>query len=120
MSGIIAWDESRRFGEILVKCIDDALTVFGESVRQAIYFYLEKDHNLKREQIPLRPDQFDQAISMMLGPEGARTIKLLALKPLYGALGTRGAPSEDFDQEVRKLRMKFALSSTSVRGDYRA
>lgn len=103
-----------------MKSVDEALGVFDESVRQAIYFYLEKDYNIKREQIPLRPDQFDRGVSRIFGPKGARTIKLLALNRLYDALGTRGTPSEDFDQEVRKLRTKFAMSSGSVRGDYRA
>ncbi len=100
-----------------MKALDDALAVFDESVRQAIYFYLEKDHQLKREEIPLKPDKFDQAISKMFGSKGARTIELLGLKRLYEALGRRGVPSEDFVKEVRSLREKFVLSTIGARGD---
>ena len=44
--------EPAGFREALLEAVDYGLMVLGEIVRQAIYERIEKDHGLKRTEIP--------------------------------------------------------------------
>jgi hypothetical protein len=50
--------KSVSFDKILLRAIDEALNSLGESVRQAIYFYIENKFSVARDEIPENLLQF--------------------------------------------------------------
>lgn len=74
------------FEKILLEAIDDALASLGESVRQAIYFHLEKKFKIAKSDIPTRIKDFADGLEKIFGL-GARFIEILIMKNLYGKIG---------------------------------
>jgi hypothetical protein len=44
----------RTFDNLLLEAIDEGLSSLGESVRQSVYFHLQKSFHISREEIPER------------------------------------------------------------------
>jgi hypothetical protein len=74
------------FNKILLAAIDKALSSLGENVKTAIYFHLEETFNIKRWEIPLRINDFSNALEKIFGI-GARHIEILVMKNLYAKNG---------------------------------
>lgn len=66
--------------------IDDALDSLGESVRQAIYFHIENEFSIKRNQIPENLWAFQEVLEKIFGT-GARFIEVLVMKNLHTITG---------------------------------
>ena len=77
--------EPAGFRQILLEAVDYGLMVLGEIVRQAIYGQIEKDHGLKRADIPERLEAFHTALGSVLGVS-AKTVERLIAKSLYRRL----------------------------------
>ena len=71
-----------EFDALLLEAIDEALSVFGDSIMQAIYFHLERSFNIKKDGIPHRLGAFTQAIESIFGA-GAKFIEILIMKKLH-------------------------------------
>jgi len=70
----------------VLDAVDEALLVLGESGRERVYYRLEVNHRIKREEIPDRPEDFYEALVDMFG-EGAKIFGKIIAKNLYGRLG---------------------------------
>ena len=66
--------EPAEFRDILLEAVDYGLIVLGEIVRQAIYERIEKNHGLKRTEIPERLEAFHKALESTLGMS-AKTVE---------------------------------------------
>jgi hypothetical protein len=73
------------FDKTLLEAVDHALLSFGESPRKAIYYHLNKNFKLQREDIPEEADKFCSALNDFFGP-GAEVIEKLIVKDLYQRL----------------------------------
>ena len=62
------------FHQRVLECVDRGMAPVGESARQAIYWHIANNQNLKREEIPRKSGQFIKALEAMLGT-GAKTIE---------------------------------------------
>jgi hypothetical protein len=87
--------EPAGFRQILLEAVDYGLMVLGEIVRQAIYERIEKDHGLKRAEIPEQLDAFHTALGSVLGA-GAKTVEKLIAKNLYSRLGLNFTAHENW------------------------
>lgn len=76
----------------IMQCIDDGLQALGDEGKKAIYYHLEKNFTLKREEIPKKPEIFWKGLNSIFGEEGADTIGKWI---------------------IRKLRMSFYLKQRS-------
>lgn len=77
--------KEKAFDKVLLEAVDEGLTVFGESARHVIRYYLEKNHGLRREDIPKKPETFDTALKTIFG-FGASVIERHILEKLYAKL----------------------------------
>lgn len=84
-----------EFEKALLKNIDDGLMVLGESVKQAIYFHLEKMSRLKRDMIADNPEAFSSGLETILGA-GAEVIEKAVAKRLYSKLGLEYVEKTDY------------------------
>ncbi|MDH7563677.1 MAG: hypothetical protein QHH24_02165 [Candidatus Bathyarchaeota archaeon] len=70
------------FEEIVLEAIDEGLSSLGESSKQAIYFYLDKNFNIKKEEIPSKIEAFKHAIGNIFGV-GANYLHTLIIQRLH-------------------------------------
>ena len=75
-----------NFEELLLEAVDEGLSSLGESLKQAIYFRLEKHFNLKRQEIPYKIEDFADAIEEIFGT-GANLLEILIMKRLHEKIG---------------------------------
>ena len=76
---------NRIFEKLLLESIDEALSSLGMSTKH-IYFHLEKDFNIKKQDIPHKIEEFADAIEKIFGL-GARVLEIQIMKRLYQKVG---------------------------------
>lgn len=77
---------NRDFGELLLESIDEGFSSLGESVKQSIYYHLEKGYGLRRQEIPDKVDDFAAAIQTIFGA-GTEFLQGLILDQLQERVG---------------------------------
>ena len=86
-SSILESQCSHHFKRLLLDAVDAALSSFGDSSKQAIYFYLEKNFTVKKQEIPNKVEEFANAIEEMFG-YGAKILEIEIMKQLYVKIGS--------------------------------
>ena len=74
------------FNSIMLEAVDEALSFLGESAKRAIYYHLEEKFKIRREEIPIKIDDFAEAIEEIFGM-GAKIIEMQIMKSLYKRVG---------------------------------
>lgn len=74
------------FERLLIKAVDQALSSLGESSKQAIYFYLDKNFSIEKQEIPHKIEPFEEALEEVFG-DGASFLEVLIMKRLYETIG---------------------------------
>ncbi len=74
--------KSVSFNKNLLRAIDEALNSLGESVRQSIYFHLEKEIGVSRNEIPEKLEQFQGGLKEIFGA-GAQVLEISIMKNLH-------------------------------------
>jgi hypothetical protein len=70
------------FEKLLLEAVDEGLSSLGQSSMQAIYFHLEKNFNVKKQEIPCKIEVFEDAIEKFFGL-GANFLEILFMKRLH-------------------------------------
>ncbi len=78
--------KSQEFDKLLLSAIDEALSSLGESVKQSIYFHIEKKFSVTRNEIPENLAEFQRGLEKIFGT-GARFIEILIMKNLHSKIG---------------------------------
>jgi len=86
---------SERFDSAVLEAVDYGLAVLGETVRQAIYSYVEMKYQVEREEIPEKLDVFRKASDGLFGA-GAKVVEKLIARRLYSRLGLSFVEHEDW------------------------
>lgn len=87
--------DKKKFNEHLIGAIDNGLQLLGESVRQVVYHYVERDSQLTREKIPERLEVFHETLEGTFG-SGAKVIEKLIVRGLYDRLGVSFEDHQDW------------------------
>ena len=75
-----------EFNLVMLEAVDEALSFLGESAKRAIYYHLEEKFKIRREEIPVKIDDFVEAIEEIFGM-GAKIIEMQIMKSLYKRVG---------------------------------
>jgi hypothetical protein len=78
--------DNPEFDTLLLEAVDEGLSSVGDSSKQAIYFHLEKTFKIEKEEIPLKIEDFAEAIEKIFGL-GANFLEILIMKHLYNKIG---------------------------------
>jgi hypothetical protein len=78
--------QNNCFNKSLLEAVDEGLSLVGKSAKQIIYFYLEKNFNITRDDVPQRVEEFANALEKMFG-SGAKIIEIQIMKKLYKKIG---------------------------------
>ena len=95
-----------KFEKLLIKSVDDGLKdTFGETAAEIIYKHLERNHSLKREEIPKKLEVFIEGLENFLD-SGAIVVEGLVLENLCSNLGLERPSKErlSFVDYVTKLK----------------
>jgi len=76
----------RDFTKLLLEAVDETLSSLGSSSKRAIYFYLERNFSIKKQEIPNRIEEFTDAIEKLFG-NGAKILEIQIMKHLHENLG---------------------------------
>ena len=74
------------FKKLLLEAVDEGLSSLGDSPKKAIYFHLERNFGIKKQDIPDRIEEFTEAIEKIFG-HGARILEICIMKHLYEKVG---------------------------------
>src|SRR4030065_1025289 len=113
-------DADHSFGNSLLEAIDEAFVSLGESVKTSIYFHLENTWEIKKQEIPFKIEDFQNALEKLFGALGSRHLEILFAKNLhekvkisYGWDTPRWAvPSVTFQEYLSLSKINFEESST--------
>jgi len=76
-----------KFNKLLLKVIDEEMKqMFGEVATLIIYNHLEKNHSLKRSEIPEKLEVFIVGLEEFLS-SGAQVIEKIILEKVYSSFG---------------------------------
>jgi len=87
--------KQEEFEKLFMEAVDESLKSLGESVRQMIFFHLEKSYSLKRQDIPKKPEAFAEGLEKIFGV-GALVLEKIIVKTLYSKLGLEYEDKKDF------------------------
>jgi len=95
-----------NINERIIQCVDEGLKLFGESAKHVVYFYLEKDFQLKRTEIPEKPETFCKAITSLFGEGGAKLIEESILQKMEQSFKLKHQTKLTFFETVLELKAK--------------
>jgi hypothetical protein len=74
--------ENRRFEDLLLDILDDALSAIGENAKKSIYLHLQQKFLIAKQDIPYKIDDFSDALEQIFGC-GARSLEILIMTKLH-------------------------------------
>jgi hypothetical protein len=77
--------------QALIAALDSGLMVLGGNVRQVLYAVFERDHHVKRQEIPEHLQTFHEVLEEEFG-EVAKVIERQIAKSLYARMGMTFLP----------------------------
>jgi len=79
----------KAFQKLFLESVDSAFSSLGESAKQSIFFHLESEFKIARDEIPCRLEDFDNGLEKIFGT-GSRFLEVLIMKNLYERIGGEG------------------------------
>jgi hypothetical protein len=112
---------NHSFCDTLLEAIDEAFSSLGESSKTAIYFHLENSMGIKKQEIPFRIDDFQNALEKIFGL-GARLLEILFVKNLHEKIKTTYkwdmprwvVPELTFQEYLHLVKMEFENSNAGT------
>ena len=75
----------RKFDEYLIEAVDEALTSLGTPVKNALYFQLENNFGMPKNEIPKHIEEFTDIIHKIFGL-GASRLEIKFMKNLHSKI----------------------------------
>ena len=105
-------EESDRFNQTLLDCVDDAVrAIMGEEVLQSLFVNLGTYQGLSREEIPFHLDVFFPALEKAFGQPSGRTVGRFIIKVLYARLGL------EFDSASNRVLLDYVEDARRELGE---
>jgi hypothetical protein len=80
--------EGKKFEDVLLETLDEALSTLGETVKKSIYFHLQREFLIAKQDIPYKINDFSDALEQIFG-SGARTLEILIMTKLHQKIRSR-------------------------------
>jgi hypothetical protein len=102
------------FDAIMIEAVDEIFSSFGHSCKQALYFQLENTFKIKKQEIPLKIEDFANAIEQIFGI-GAKFIEMKIIEMLHKKTqGFMYFPKKEdlvFTEYAASLRSFFVIAN---------
>ncbi len=108
LGGANVASDVRDFEEVLLEAIEEALELFGSSVKEVVLFYCQTRHGVAREELPRRLAELVKCLEEIFS-YAAVIIEHQVASNLYSKLGLRFAPRRnwrllDYVEEAKRLQ----------------
>lgn len=80
--------EARDFERILLEAIDEGLAVLGEGGKHMVFFYLERNCSIRKQDIPKNPEAFVTGLEKIFGA-GASVLEKMILERIHAKLRSK-------------------------------
>jgi hypothetical protein len=98
------------FEAIIIEAVDESFSSFGHSFKQTIYFQLENTYKIKKQEVPLKIEDFANAVEQIFGI-GAKFIEMKIIEVLHEKI-------HDFMYFPKKEDLVFTEYVASLRRFY--
>jgi hypothetical protein len=105
--------EAIRFREAVLEAVDEGLLVFGESTRHIVYYMLERDSSVTRDEIPEKLDDFIAELENILWV-GAKVVEKVISEKLCTKLGLTFLEHESWTPADYADKAKKHVKATEV------
>jgi len=78
--------QRKSFEQLLLEAIEEALSLFGGSVKEVVLFYCSTKHGVSREQLPVKLNSFVKCLEEIFS-YASRAIEMQVASRLYAKLG---------------------------------
>jgi hypothetical protein len=78
--------------------------MLGGNAKYVIYYYIQKNFRLKKEEIPEHPEVFIQAITFFLGEEGSKIIEKLIVQKMMQTFKLKNKSKLTFVKAVQAVK----------------
>ncbi len=86
----------------LLRCIDEGLNSLGSTIKQVIYWYLENEFGVKKNEILDKPEEFIRALKLIYGC-GVVVFENMIVRKIREEFNVR---SEDFVSAIMEVKRK--------------
>jgi len=77
----------QEFRNLLLESVDEALSILGETSKDAVFFFIKEKFGLRKEEIPQNLENFSNALRIIFGDTGCFFLEEQILNRLYTRLG---------------------------------
>ncbi len=78
--------------------------MLGKRAEHVIYHYIEKNAQLRKEEIPEHPEVFKQTITFLLGEEGSKIIEKLIVQKMMQTFKLKNKSKLTFVKAVQAVK----------------
>lgn len=114
MTATNAGQERKEANSKIINCIDHALDSYGDSVKQVIYWNLEKMYGVTRDAIPENAEKFVLGLEKIFGA-GVGIVQRTIINEISAIPGIGKIESDDLAKVLRIGRKHFQGLLDSVR-----
>lgn len=110
-----------EFDDILLETIDETLSSLGEPVKNAVYFHLQTNFCINKDEIPKKINEFSDIIQKIFG-SGAGRLEIKLMKTLHSKINV-SVKWPEYEAPISKwlvMDMTFIEYVNSMRQNYDA
>jgi hypothetical protein len=90
----------------VLEFVDRGLDHFGPTTKQVVYWNLWIRYNLKKNEIPIRPEKFVELIREIFG-DGSHSIEQVIIQEMAMSQELKGVNSSDLTTALKQARAYF-------------
>jgi hypothetical protein len=94
------------FQTTITECVDEGLKELGESAIKVVYFHLEKNFGIRKNEIPVKPMAFSQALHSIFG-QGANVIERLIVQKIEEKFKLRLDPQTGLAEAIQAVKKGY-------------
>lgn len=114
-------EDEEEFDNILLQTIDETLSSLGELVKNAVYFHLQNNFKMNKNEIPQKINEFSDIIQKIFG-YGAGMLEIKFMKTLHSKINV-SMKWPEYEAPLSKwlvMDMTFIEYVNSMRQNYNA
>ena len=89
--------------ELFTDAVDEGLNVLGQSPKEAIYGFLERDYGMERSEIPQRFREFSSILIDTVGPSTGHVLEFI-IERFYSKLNLEVPASPTLDETIETVQ----------------
>lgn len=103
----MAFADDKGFNGKISQCIDRALDTFGEGVKESLYYQIEKQYNIPKEEFVSKPAEIIEHLKKFLGATGSEFVEKLVVREIGKSFGLRFDVNTSLSIAINEARSKF-------------